>query len=358
MLKRISVTQLRLGMFVKEFCGSWIEHPFWFSRSAFLLDDPRDLQRIQASSIKEVWIDSARGADVAEGVEFVSEAETHGEAEAALREALGAATAEIDSLRDALAAATTAQPITATAAAEIASLQQALLQSQDEVRQLVGALDVERRQIAQLERALAEAQARIATLAGQVAEREGRLEEMGAYADELLAGVRLATEIANRYNALVQERDRLQARVNQQEQAILSVANMGTAFDALEANRRDERAAMRDVADRLLNMQEERAREIANEIRNAPQFAMTSTLRDVAAYLQLAETLRDVRVANRALRGQLRRSEDLRRSEEMVARIVSMLTGRPVPSPFVFGAPTSFTSPGEEAPLPPEGETA
>lgn len=90
MLKRISVTQLRLGMFVKEFCGSWIEHPFWFSRSAFLLDDPRDLQRIQASSIKEVWIDSARGADVAEGVEFVSEAETHGEAEAALREALGA----------------------------------------------------------------------------------------------------------------------------------------------------------------------------------------------------------------------------------------------------------------------------
>lgn len=87
MLKKISVTQLRLGMFVKEFCGSWIEHPFWFGRHSFVIDDPHDLRRILASSIKEVWIDSSKGLDVAGDVEFVSEAETRGQAEAALQEA-------------------------------------------------------------------------------------------------------------------------------------------------------------------------------------------------------------------------------------------------------------------------------
>lgn len=87
MLKKISVAQLRLGMFVKEFCGSWIEHPFWFGRHSFVIDDPHDLRRILASSIKEVWIDSSKGLDVAGDVEFVSEAETRGQAEAALQEA-------------------------------------------------------------------------------------------------------------------------------------------------------------------------------------------------------------------------------------------------------------------------------
>ncbi|QEA13124.1 HD-GYP domain-containing protein [Comamonas flocculans] len=62
MLKRISVDDLALGMFVHEFCGSWMDHPFW--RSRFLLDSARDLERIRATPIREVMIDIARGKDV------------------------------------------------------------------------------------------------------------------------------------------------------------------------------------------------------------------------------------------------------------------------------------------------------
>ncbi|HEX9720282.1 MAG TPA: HD-GYP domain-containing protein [Ramlibacter sp.] len=65
MLKRIPVEQLRLGMFVHEFCGSWMEHPFW--RGAFLLDDPKDLETILSTGLKEVWIDTSRGQDVEGG---------------------------------------------------------------------------------------------------------------------------------------------------------------------------------------------------------------------------------------------------------------------------------------------------
>ena len=59
MLKRINVTQLTLGMHLKEFCGSWMDHPFW--RTAFVLTDPKDIEAILASPIKEVWIDCAQG---------------------------------------------------------------------------------------------------------------------------------------------------------------------------------------------------------------------------------------------------------------------------------------------------------
>ena len=65
MLKRIPVQQLRLGMHVHEFCGSWMDHPFW--RGAFLLDDPKDLQTILATGLKEVWIDTSKGLDVEGG---------------------------------------------------------------------------------------------------------------------------------------------------------------------------------------------------------------------------------------------------------------------------------------------------
>ena len=62
MIKRIRVTDLRLGMFVQEFCGSWLDHPVW--RSRFELTDPQDLMRIRASRATEVIIDSSRGLDV------------------------------------------------------------------------------------------------------------------------------------------------------------------------------------------------------------------------------------------------------------------------------------------------------
>ncbi|MEM8266866.1 DUF3391 domain-containing protein, partial [Morganella morganii] len=60
MLKRIPVTQLRLGMFVQSLCGSWLDHPFW-KRGGFLLDSQADLQRLRESAVKEVWIDASKG---------------------------------------------------------------------------------------------------------------------------------------------------------------------------------------------------------------------------------------------------------------------------------------------------------
>ena len=65
MLKRISVHDLTLGMYLHEFCGSWMEHPFW--RAKFVLNDPKDLQRIRETNIHEVWIDISKGLDVPAG---------------------------------------------------------------------------------------------------------------------------------------------------------------------------------------------------------------------------------------------------------------------------------------------------
>jgi putative nucleotidyltransferase with HDIG domain len=84
MLKRISVQQLTVGMFLKEFCGSWMEHPFW--RTSFVISDPKDIATIQASSIKEVWIDSAKGMDVPAGQTAVSEAQSDAQIEEELKQ--------------------------------------------------------------------------------------------------------------------------------------------------------------------------------------------------------------------------------------------------------------------------------
>ena len=82
MLKKISVKQLTVGMHLKEFCGSWMEHPFW--RNAFVITDPKDIDAILASSIKEVWIDTAKGLDVAPGEAAVSETESETQVDAEL----------------------------------------------------------------------------------------------------------------------------------------------------------------------------------------------------------------------------------------------------------------------------------
>lgn len=85
MLKRIRVEQVVLGMHIKEFCGSWMEHPFW--RTSFVITNPKEIELILSSSIKEVWIDCAKGLDVPEGQTAVSEAESEAQVEAELRQA-------------------------------------------------------------------------------------------------------------------------------------------------------------------------------------------------------------------------------------------------------------------------------
>lgn len=92
MLKKINVQQLTVGMHLKEFCGSWMEHPFW--RSGFVITDAKDIQSILASSIKEVWIDCSKGLDVASDVQAVSVAENDAQVEADLH-AVAASTRDI-----------------------------------------------------------------------------------------------------------------------------------------------------------------------------------------------------------------------------------------------------------------------
>ena len=82
MLKRIAVAELRIGMYIHEFCGSWMDHPFWKGR--FLLDNERDLQRVLDSDVHEVWIDVSKGRDVAPGQASQSVAEVEAETEAQL----------------------------------------------------------------------------------------------------------------------------------------------------------------------------------------------------------------------------------------------------------------------------------
>lgn len=82
MLKCIAVTDMRVGMFIHEFCGAWMDHPFW--KSKFLLDNDKDLQRIKSSSIGELWIDVSKGLDVEAGIVSTSAEQAAAQAEASL----------------------------------------------------------------------------------------------------------------------------------------------------------------------------------------------------------------------------------------------------------------------------------
>ena len=64
MLKRIAAKDIRMGMFITELCGSWMEHPFF--KTKFLLEDPQDLESLLKSGIKEVWINTEKGLDADE----------------------------------------------------------------------------------------------------------------------------------------------------------------------------------------------------------------------------------------------------------------------------------------------------
>ena len=69
-MKQIEVTQLRVGMFLSELCGEWLDTPFW--RKSFPLDDARDIERILDSGIRKAWIDISKGLDVACGEDEVA----------------------------------------------------------------------------------------------------------------------------------------------------------------------------------------------------------------------------------------------------------------------------------------------
>ena len=64
MIKTIPTKQVKLGMHIHALKGAWVDHPFW--KSKFVISDPKDLSKLQASIIKEVVIDTAKGLDVDE----------------------------------------------------------------------------------------------------------------------------------------------------------------------------------------------------------------------------------------------------------------------------------------------------
>jgi len=63
MLKKIAVSDLRMGMHLHKLEGAWIAHPFWKTR--FVIDSSSDLQRLHDCGLAECWIDNALGLDVA-----------------------------------------------------------------------------------------------------------------------------------------------------------------------------------------------------------------------------------------------------------------------------------------------------
>jgi len=62
MLKKVHVSQIKLGMFIHRLEGDWLDNPFWTTR--FVLKTERDLQKLRASAIQEIWIDPALGLDL------------------------------------------------------------------------------------------------------------------------------------------------------------------------------------------------------------------------------------------------------------------------------------------------------
>ncbi|WP_409303057.1 DUF3391 domain-containing protein, partial [Pseudomonas sp. KCJK8993] len=56
MLKLISLQQLQMGMYIHQFCGSWLDHSFW--KAGFVLNSREDLRRLQRSNLSGLWIDS------------------------------------------------------------------------------------------------------------------------------------------------------------------------------------------------------------------------------------------------------------------------------------------------------------
>ncbi|MFT3907303.1 MAG: HD-GYP domain-containing protein [Steroidobacteraceae bacterium] len=61
-LKKISVNQLTIGMYLQGTDESWLKHSLW--RTRFVIQDQEQLQKIRASGIGACWIDIEQGCDV------------------------------------------------------------------------------------------------------------------------------------------------------------------------------------------------------------------------------------------------------------------------------------------------------
>lgn len=61
-IKKISLDELRPGMYVHDLDCGWLQHPFLFNR--FLVSDEKMVGKIAAAGIRALYIDTSRGDDV------------------------------------------------------------------------------------------------------------------------------------------------------------------------------------------------------------------------------------------------------------------------------------------------------
>jgi putative nucleotidyltransferase with HDIG domain len=64
MLKKISVEQLRPGMFIQDLDCGWMDHPFL--RNRFAVTTEAEVRKVIAAGIQDVYIDISRGDDVSD----------------------------------------------------------------------------------------------------------------------------------------------------------------------------------------------------------------------------------------------------------------------------------------------------
>lgn len=83
MLKKIKVKDLRLGMYIQEVCGSWMDHPFW--KNSFMLTEDKDLNTLKNCGVDEVWIDTSVGLDIDADVAALSQKEAEFKVESELK---------------------------------------------------------------------------------------------------------------------------------------------------------------------------------------------------------------------------------------------------------------------------------
>ena len=81
MIKRIRSDQLQPGMYIHDLNYGWMEHPFVFN--SFKVGDEEKIQKIIASGIRELYIDSNKGFDL-------EDAQTHEEFHSELHEKITA----------------------------------------------------------------------------------------------------------------------------------------------------------------------------------------------------------------------------------------------------------------------------
>jgi len=64
MIKKIRVEQLTPGMFIRDFNCSWMNHPFLSNKAK--VTNEKIIEKVAKSGIREVYIDTDRGLDVAD----------------------------------------------------------------------------------------------------------------------------------------------------------------------------------------------------------------------------------------------------------------------------------------------------